>query len=51
MMVVHACTMLSRQCCTCLTALDPKRGAQLHEHYLQTRQREQLLSAGGAPQP
>lgn len=47
MLVVHACTTLTRQCCACLTALDPQRGAQLHAHYMETRKPGRLLSSGG----
>lgn len=45
-LLVHACTTLTRQCCACLTALDPQRGAELHAHYLQTRQPGRLLHGG-----
>lgn len=33
MLVVHSCVNLTRQCGTCLTALDPEHGRQLHAYY------------------
>lgn len=38
MLVVHACVNLTRQCGTCLTALDPEHGQQLHAYYCSARE-------------
>ena len=38
MLMVHSCVNLTRQCGTCLTALDPEHGQQLHAYYQAARE-------------
>jgi hypothetical protein len=38
MLMVHSCVNLTRQCGTCLTALDPEHGRQLHAYYREARE-------------
>lgn len=51
MLVVHACLNTMRQCGACFTALDPKRGRQVHAYCQAARKTGRLTQPVGLPAP